>query len=99
MQTDPVGYDDGINWYLYCKNNPLNLSDPSGNWADYDHEWVEFNGEKMLQILCLNEDGSIGTDFYFNDWDDAYDYVWNEDNPGDFCDVSFDLDAWESWAH
>jgi len=29
MQTDPVGYDDGINWYLYCKNNPGRV-DPSG---------------------------------------------------------------------
>jgi len=31
MQTDPVGYDDGINWYLYCNNNPLSFVDPSGN--------------------------------------------------------------------
>ena len=30
MQTDPVGYDDGINWYLYCGNNPLAFVDPSG---------------------------------------------------------------------
>jgi len=31
LQTDPVGYGDGINWYLYCGNNPLNLLDPSGS--------------------------------------------------------------------
>jgi len=30
MQTDPVGYADGINWYLYCRNNPLLFIDPSG---------------------------------------------------------------------
>ena len=30
MQTDPVGYGDGINWYRYCGNNPGNWGDPSG---------------------------------------------------------------------
>ncbi len=30
MQTDPVGYDNGINWYLYCGNNPLGFVDPYG---------------------------------------------------------------------
>jgi RHS repeat-associated protein len=35
LQTDPVGYGDGINWYVYCKNNPLSFVDPSGlmQWA------------------------------------------------------------------
>ena len=30
LQTDPVGYDDGLNWYVYTNNDPLNASDPSG---------------------------------------------------------------------
>ena len=30
MQTDPVGYSDGINWYAYCGNNPVSWIDPWG---------------------------------------------------------------------
>ena len=30
LQTDPVGYDAGMNMYAYCINNPLSYADPSG---------------------------------------------------------------------
>jgi hypothetical protein len=30
LQTDPTGYDDGLNWYAYVGNDPLNRSDPDG---------------------------------------------------------------------
>ncbi len=30
LQTDPTGYDDGLNWYAYVGNDPLNGSDPTG---------------------------------------------------------------------
>jgi RHS repeat-associated protein len=30
LQTDPIGYSDGINWYRYCRNNPGNFVDPTG---------------------------------------------------------------------
>jgi RHS repeat-associated protein len=33
LQTDPIGYGDGINWYAYCGNNPLNYSDPGGLYS------------------------------------------------------------------
>jgi len=41
LQTDPVGYGAGINWYAYCGNNPLNWVDPSGlvSVAFYDPDY------------------------------------------------------------
>lgn len=30
MQTDPVGYKDGINWYAYVGDDPVNKTDSSG---------------------------------------------------------------------
>jgi RHS repeat-associated protein len=30
ISEDPIGFDGGINFYLYVRNNPVNATDPSG---------------------------------------------------------------------
>lgn len=38
LQTDPTGYDDGLNWYAYVGNDPMNATDPNGAEA-YRRSW------------------------------------------------------------
>jgi RHS repeat-associated protein len=64
LQTDPVGYEAGMNLYRYCGNNPIGLRDPSGRTEELslvpdvcDVECVEWTGEFEIRRDDLQPGG------------------------------------------
>ena len=86
VQTDPVGYGAGINWYLYCGNNPLGRTDPSGLG------WV--NGVFEVKIAFYDGSDPGGPTIATMDGDDFLECV------DDFYfDIAIDIRQGETWGY
>ena len=84
ISPDPI--KDGINWFVYCRNNPLRYVDPNGliavdidgNPISYDDDSEEDKGPTSDDVQ--GDEGSEGEDYLDEEDDPAFLYKEHNKN-------------------
>jgi len=87
LQTDPIGYGDGMNMYAYCGNNATNCTDPSG-LASFGFLDLEDENDTTLTFGIYRDDGSLWRTF---------DYASVEEWTEDVMSGAFDRFFTDEW--
>jgi RHS repeat-associated protein len=69
LQTDPLGYGDGMNLYRYCRNGPMNSTDPLGLKAEPNRVRDKFEDMDTAAVAAFAEiwekDDSMTYEYFF----------------------------------